>query len=96
MKRLIYTAAARRHLRDAVRWYNDQAPHLGRRFVEALKSREQIVSAFPESCKRVDERFRCAQVSRFPYSLYYHVLETTVVVVAVIHTSRHPDSWKNT
>ena len=94
MKRLIYTAAALRQLRTAARWYNDQAPHLGARFVEALETREQVLSAFPESCKRVDERFRCAQVPRFPYSMYYHVLEEAIVVVAVIHTSQHPESWK--
>ena len=28
------------------------------------------------------------------YSMYYHVLDEAIVVVAVIHTSQHPESWK--
>lgn len=31
---------------------------------------------------------------RFPYSLYYRELQGEVVVVAVVHTRRHPDVWR--
>ncbi len=94
MRRLVYTAVARQHVRSAIDWYNDQEPNLGARFVSALRDQARLLEIFPESSPRVDERFRRAQVRGFPYSLFYHVREDTIDVIAVIHTSRHPDRWK--
>ncbi len=30
----------------------------------------------------------------FPYRVYYHSLPEQVVVLAVVHTSRRPGTWK--
>ena len=96
MTRLIYTTTAQHHVLSAIDWYNDQAPTLGARFVAALRDQERLLAVFPQSSPRVDERVRRTQVPDFPYSVYYHVRQDTIVVVAVIHNSRHPDTWKNT
>ena len=92
--RLVHTATARAHIFSAVDWYNNQAPKLGARFLVALEDLEQLISSFPAISPQHDARVRRALVPDFPYSVYYHVLEETVVVVAVIHTSQHPETWK--
>ena len=35
-----------------------------------------------------------AKVRGFPYSLFYEIHDELLVVVAVMHASRHPESWK--
>lgn len=92
--RLVYTTTAHNHVLSAIDWYNDQGSTLGARFVAALRDQERLLSVFPQSSPHVDVRVRRALVPDFPYSVYYHVLQNTVVVVAVIHNSRHPDNWK--
>lgn len=90
----IFTSTARQHVLSATEWYNSQEPNLGARFLSALSNLAQVLEIFPESAPLVDERFRRAQVRNFPYSMYYQVREHTVVVVAVLHTSQHPETWK--
>ncbi len=34
-------------------------------------------------------------MSRFPYGVYFAPSEEVVVVLAVLHLHRHPDTWKN-
>ena len=37
---------------------------------------------------------RRAVVHRFPFGMFYRVAEDSVVVLAVMHGSRHPRRWK--
>jgi plasmid stabilization system protein ParE len=37
---------------------------------------------------------RRAVVRRFPFGVFYKVEEASIVVVAVMHGSRHPKQWK--
>ena len=41
-----------------------------------------------------DGAIRRAMLSRFPYGVFYVVRGQTVRVLAVMHTSRDPQTWK--
>jgi len=44
----------------------------------------------PEAYAVIQRSTRRVLLPRFPYGLYYRVLEQNVVVVACIHGKRHP------
>jgi len=42
----------------------------------------------------VHEDYRRALVRRFPYAVFYQRYETTAWILAVFHTSRDPNKWR--
>jgi plasmid stabilization system protein ParE len=38
---------------------------------------------------------RRALVRRFPYAIYFHAMSDEIVVLAVIHSRRHPRHWQS-
>lgn len=48
---------------------------------------------FPELFARVHGNVRRVIVSRFPYAVFYQVEADRIVVLAVLHTARDPESW---
>ena len=69
-------------------------PELGARFLSAVAAKVEQVLAFPESAQVAYRAVRQAKVRGFPYSIFYKIHEELLVVVAVMHASRHPDAWK--
>jgi toxin ParE1/3/4 len=88
-------APAEGELRTAIVWYESQHPGLGAEFLGAIHAVLVRVAASPEQFPPWSEnlKFRRAVVSRFPYALFFHVVEDEAVVVAVAHTSRRPGYW---
>lgn len=81
-------------MRGAYLWYEEQRPGLGEEFLHALKAAEDFVAAFPLSCSVVHRDTRRALLKRFPYGLYFRLVDDEIVVVACYHGRRHPEGWK--
>lgn len=86
-------AAARQELDDAVAWYDEQAPGLGREFLDEIDRAVRRASAFPMSCPEIEPDMRRCLLARFPYGLIFGVDGQTLVVVAVAHLHRAPRYW---
>jgi plasmid stabilization system protein ParE len=52
-----------------------------------------VLERFPEMFARVHGDVRRMIVSRFPYAVFYQVEADRIVVLAVLHTARDPESW---
>lgn len=85
---------ARRDIEDARDWYELQQAGVGQEFVDEVGATLNRVRGNPDAYAANRGGVRKAPVSRFPYVVYYLVTTTLVVVFAVIHTSRHPRSWR--
>ena len=86
---------AQRELDDAVSYYNAQAPGLGEAFLlEAVAAIERI-RKFPDAWHPLGENVRRCRLRRFPYGLIYHADATGILLVAVAHTHRRPDYWRD-
>ncbi len=82
-------------LEDAVAYYNQQSEGLGYQFaVEVQKTLHRIVE-FPEAWPVLSERTRRCRLRRFPYGVIYRVINDSLLVIAVMHMHRHPDTWRN-
>ena len=97
MKPFQVTAPAAEELAAAIRWYEAKRRGLGGEFYDAVVDAIDLIRANPEvgsfrSGRLAHRRFA---LTRFPYTIVYRVRETDVDIVAIAHTSRRPNYWKN-
>ena len=86
---------AEKELDEAVSYYNNQVAGLGDAFLlEAVAAIERI-RQFPDAWHPLGENVRRCRLRRFPYGLIYQADETGVLVVAVAHTHRRPEYWRD-
>jgi len=81
-------------VRAANDWYNARRVGLGDEFLEELDEVFEAISEQPRMCQVVEGEVRRALLHRFPFSIYYLPESDVLVVLAVLHTRRHPNSWK--
>jgi plasmid stabilization system protein ParE len=93
VKPAVFTPDAEADVEDAFEWYEAQRPGLGAAFRRALDVAVAALQNQPEAYAVIHRNTRRVLLPRFPYGLYYRVLQQNVVVVACIHGKRHPKTW---
>ncbi|MGC1512624.1 MAG: type II toxin-antitoxin system RelE/ParE family toxin [Acidimicrobiales bacterium] len=84
-------------LLNAWNWYEDQENGLGDRFLGSINATVVRVSQWPNAGRPVlrddhDETIeRTVPADGFPYAIRYRILGDRLLVMAVLHQSRHPD-----
>lgn len=95
MKPPIFRPAAAADVEEAYRWYEERRAGLGEEFLAAVQGTLESIMANPELYPVVHRQTRRALLRRFPYGLYYRVVQGQVVVVACMHASRDPRRWQS-
>lgn len=95
MKPLIFRPAAAADVEDAYRWYEVQQGGLGEEFLGAVRVVIESMVANPELFPVVHRETRRALLRRFPYGIYYRIVDDQVVVVACMHGRRDPRRWQS-
>jgi toxin ParE1/3/4 len=87
--------AAERDIREAFHWYADRNRLIADAFrTEALETIDRIgTSPLGKAADELGNRRRV--LHRFPFSVIYEVLESTVTILAVAHHRRLPDYWQS-
>jgi plasmid stabilization system protein ParE len=86
---------AEQDLAEAAAWYEQQRPGLGQEFLDEALAALSTISEMPFIYAVVHRATRRALMHRFPFGVFYQVDDAGVVVVAVMHGSRHPRRWKS-
>ncbi len=81
-------------INDAYAWYEERSSGLGAQFLGAIDEALLLASREPEIFQRVHLSVRRALIHRFPYGIFYTIEPGRIVVLAVMHTARHPSKWK--
>ena len=96
MTQAIFHPAARRELEETIDHYNAERPGLGREFREEVQRVLALLVRFPRLGQPVRQNVRRAVLSRFPYYLYYRLLESgDLRILAVAHNRRRPEYWES-
>jgi plasmid stabilization system protein ParE len=90
---VVYRRKVGRDLAGAYGWYEDQRAGLGEEFLAAVDATFDAIERIPEMFRHVHGEVRRANVSRFPYAVFYRVDPKSVVVLTVLHTARDPRLW---
>jgi len=85
---------AERDVEEAAQWYERQRLGLGQQFLDEVLRTLQKIGEQPDLYPVVHRSTRRALIHKFPFGIYYRVQQSAVVVVAVMHGSRHPGRWR--
>ena len=81
-------------IEEAARWYEQQRGGLGDEFLDEVSMTLAAISDNPRLYPVVHKDARRALIHRFPFGIYYRVEETAIIVIAIMHGSRHPKRWQ--
>ncbi len=97
MYKSIILPLAKEDIREAAKWYNKQQKGLGKRFTAEVREKVQFIRQNPEASNMRYKNVRTAILNVFPFMIHYTIDEKdeTIIVSAVLHTSRNPELWKN-
>ena len=90
---VVYRRKVGRDLAGAYGWYDEQRTGLGEEFLAAVDATFDAIERIPEMFRRVHGEVRRANVSRFPYAVFYRIDSKSVVVLTVLHTARDRNLW---
>ena len=93
--RIRYVREAAKELKTAAYWYEEQRKGLGSAFILSVEASLAKIKRNNEMFPIVDGSTRRALLKRFPYGIFYEIERDTIVVTAVFHSKRNPDSIKH-
>jgi len=84
-------------VQEAVDWYNQQKQGLGEEFFTTFDNEVQRICRNPFAFAVKYRKTRSNFTGKFPYGIYYEIdnEKETVIVIAVVSSSRNSDVWKN-
>lgn len=72
-------------------YYEFQMEGLGDRFITSFENSLQKLKNNPFHTFKISDNIRRAVTKKFPYSVYYMVIENTIVIFSVLHQYRKPE-----
>ncbi len=82
-------------MREAAARYESERRGLGRFFLQKLRALFQRVKNKPLQFPEIAHGIRRALVPKFPYGVFFRILEKKSIVIAVLHLHRHPATWRS-
>ena len=81
---------AEAEFREAVWYYEKEAPGVGLRFITEVRKGVTLITANPYAAVAVGSGIRRKVLNHFPYNLIYAVEPELIVIMAVAHQKRRP------
>lgn len=94
MKQVRFTSLADADYLQALAWYEERQPGLGREFEAELGVLLKRICRNPEIFFEETTSVRKARMPRFKYGIYFTVEGDEIGVLAVYHPSRNPDALR--
>jgi plasmid stabilization system protein ParE len=93
--KVVFLAPAEHEFDDAIDYYNQQQPGLGFEFAAEVRRTIDRIVKLPQAWQLLSDNTRRCRLNRFPYGIIYSIQEAEIVIIAVMHVKRHPDSWRH-
>ncbi len=90
-----FLSVAEEEFRKAVFYYNQQSAGLGYEFALEVERTLERILQYPKAWTSLSENTRRCRTNRFPFGLIYQIRPEKILILAVMHLHREPNSWKN-
>ncbi len=96
MYKVLIHPLAKEDIREAATWYDKQQKELGKRFTTEVRDAVYFIKQNPKASNVRYSDVRTAVLNIFPFMVHFKVEEEsqTIIILAVLHTSRNPEIWK--
>ena len=81
--------------RDAAGFYENRQPGLGTAFTLDVEHAIRRILEAPERWPIIEEDVRRCLTRLFPYGIFYTIEQDSILILAVMHSSRMPGYWRN-
>ncbi len=92
--RLVVRPEADEEVQEAALWYESRERGLGRDFLRAFRAATAVLRRNPLLYQVLVGQARRVLLRRFPYSVFYEVDGSDVVILACLHEARDPREWQ--
>ena len=92
---ILFHSNAEIEFRDAFIWYERQRKGLGSEFLLCIDERMERIKRNPEQYPKVHNQIRQTVVRRFPFAIYYEIVQSKIYVLAIFHSRRDPSRWQS-
>ena len=91
--KIIIFAEAKTDIKETAIWYNEKQSGLGKRFATSVRNEIAIIRQNPFLYEVRYDDIRTALLETFPYLIHFDIINNTVFIKAVYHTSRNSEIW---
>ena len=89
--RVEFSTEARTCLQEIDGYYCDRSARIANLFLDDVKQLTDSICNFPETGIKYRRKYRMYPLSRFPYLLVCEPYRDFILVLTIIHSSRHPN-----
>ncbi len=94
MRRLYLKSPPNLDYSEAVAWYENKQPGLGREFEAELEKLFERIKEYPEDFSKLTPSVRKAHLPRFKYRICFTVEGDEIGILAIYHPSRNPEALR--
>jgi plasmid stabilization system protein ParE len=80
---------------EAAAHYDLESAGLGDEFVEEVRLGMERIAELPDAWPPFSGGMRRLLIKRFPYGILYRNLRDLILIFAVQHTKRRPNTWRS-
>lgn len=91
--RVTFNELAERELNDAIQYFEQEQPGLGKAFLAEIRRSTSAIVEYPEAGVVVRGRVRRRLCQRFPYGLLYTASGSEIRILTVMNLRRRPAYW---
>ena len=82
-------------LESSLAWYLERSPQAATAFLASVRQSIANIERSPDRYACDAAGFRAIKLSKYPFQIIYRETNRGLRVMAVAHTSRRPDYWRN-
>ena len=92
---IVFGSVVESDLTETYDYYETQIEGLGSEFLLAVEATINSVKRNPLHFQKVYKNKRKANLKRFPFGVFYVLSTEYIIILAVIHLTRDPKTWKS-
>jgi hypothetical protein len=87
--KIVIIDEAKLDYKEALNYYKDINPKLGKRFNQSFKDSLDLIKKKPELFQNRFENVRIKMLKTFPYLIHFTIYDNLIVIKAIYHSSRN-------